>query len=294
MPNSNQTVIFELAHKYLITARALRDSIGDCRILDCRFDLGDPAAGRKAYAGMHIPGAVYVDLDRDLSAPVTADSGRHPLPAADRAARRFGELGVDGGSDVVVYDQNSGAYAARAWWMLRWLGHGSVRLLDGGLDAWLREGFPVRSGTASNAPGRLVARPRDEWILTTGELAGDPAGIAARNLFDARDAARFRGESEPIDSVAGHIPGARNLPLTKSLDEDQTWKSRGDLERLWARHLDIGETSNWAVMCGSGVTACHLALSGLEAGLPEPRVYVGSWSEWIRDPGRPVALGAAG
>ncbi len=280
-----------MAHKYVIRAEALRDRAGECRVLDCRFDLGDPGAGRRAYAEAHIPGAVYVDLDKDLSAPVTADSGRHPLPTADQAARRFAELGVDAGGDVVVYDQNSGAYAARAWWMLRWLGHASVRLLDGGFDDWRRRGYPVTDGVESAAPGRLAARARNDWILTTGELAVDPAGIASHNLFDARAAARFRGESEPIDTVAGHIPGARNLPLTECLNADLTWKSPGELERLWAERLDIGETSNWAVMCGSGVTACHLALSGLEAGLPEPRLYAGSWSEWIRDPGRPIGRG---
>lgn len=280
-----------MAHKHLITADALRDCAGDCRILDCRFNLGNPQAGQRAYRTAHIAGALYVDLEKDLSGPVTADSGRHPLPAPEVAAVRFAALGVEPGRDVVVYDQNSGAYAARAWWMLRWLGHESVRLLDGGLDQWLRKGYPVRAGVETAPPGSMAARPDDDRVLTTSELAGDLPGIARRCLFDARDAERFRGEFEPIDPVAGHIPGTRSLPLGESLNEDQTWKSPAELERLWSDRL--GSSDDWAVMCGSGVTACHLALSGLEAGLPEPRLYAGSWSEWIRDPCRPVALGNA-
>ncbi len=294
--NGNRPVSSNMAYRHLISADTLRDLVRGKKVLllDCRFDLGDPDAGCRAYEEAHIPGALYADLEKDLSGPVTSDSGRHPLPSPDTAARRFGELGIDAGLDVVVYDQNSGAYAARAWWMLRWLGHASVRVLDGGLDRWMSCGYPVRGGAESVPPGRLIARPNNERILTTKELAAEFADIASRNLFDARDAERFRGESEPIDTVAGHVPGARSLPLTEFLNDDQTWKSVPELKQLWADRIDLDNAVDWAVMCGSGVTACHLALSGLEAGLPEPRLYVGSWSEWIRDPGRPIARGDAG
>lgn len=282
------------ATSHLIDTESLherRDQPG-WRIIDCRFDLADPAAGERLYLGGHIPGAVFADLDRDLAAPAGPRTGRHPLPDAATFQERLGELGVDNTTQVVVYDADNGALAARAWWLLRWAGHSKVRLLDGGLAAWQRQGHELRGGPEPMVRKRFAAEPRSELVLTTRELAEDPTAVAAMRLVDARAAERFRGELEPIDPIAGHIPGSINLPLTESLNDDGTWKTKRSLEALWREVLGPDKAQAWAVMCGSGVTACHLVLSGLLAGYAEPRVYVGSWSEWIRDPARPIALGA--
>jgi len=261
------------------------------RILDCRFDLADPTAGRRAYLAAHVPGAVFADLDQDLAAPVTPESGRHPLPDADVLATTFGQLGIGNSTDVVVYDGASGAFAARAWWLLRWLGHERVRLLDGGYEHWQSSGLVVAGGDEQVAAKQFVASPCVDKILTTAELASNMDAISDVRLIDARDAARFRGEVEPIDAVAGHIPGARNLPFQASLRDDGRWKAKHDLDALWQTVLGGDKERAWAAMCGSGVTACHLVVSALQAGYKEPRLYVGSWSEWIRDSERPVGRG---
>ena len=281
------------SYKYIVSARTLWSRLGNprLRVLDCRSDLFDPHAGRRAYLQGHIPGALFIDLEEDLSGAISDSSGRHPLPEVASIAGRLGQLGIDSDTDVIVYDANSGALASRAWWTLRWLGHRRVSLLDGGIDAWLREGHSLEGGEESVAARRFDARPDDELILTTDELARAMGSIRVLNLFDARDTERFRGDSEPIDPVAGHIPGARSLPLGRSLNDGLTWRPVRELEALWHGRLGTDRNVRWAVMCGSGVTACHLAISGIEAGFREPRLYAGSWSEWIRDPQRPIALG---
>jgi thiosulfate/3-mercaptopyruvate sulfurtransferase len=277
----------------LITTEELHASIerADVRVIDCRFDLADPLAGRRAYRVAHIPGAMFADLDTDLSAPIVPGSGRHPLPAADELARTLERLGISDTSDVIVYDAGPGALAARAWWLIRFLGHKRVRLLDGGFQQWESEGRPLACNDESVEPGSLSPQPDLGKVLTTAELAERPEAIVGMNLFDARDAARYRGAVEPIDPVAGHIPGSLSLPYTVSLKEDGSWKSKAELETLWREVLGADQNVAWAVMCGSGVTACHLAISAMEAGYPEPRLYVGSWSEWIRDSERPVGVG---
>jgi thiosulfate/3-mercaptopyruvate sulfurtransferase len=259
------------------------------RIIDCRFDLMAPAAGRTAWLEAHIPGALYADLDRELSAPVAPDTGRHPLPAVSDAAATFARLGVDADTRVVAYDDAGGAIASRAWWLLRWLGHRRVTVLDGGLQAWRASGLPLESGLRETAPRDFRATPEPERVLTTQEIAANLATGLASVLVDARDEVRFRGEAEPIDPVAGHIPGAHNLPSGACLRADGTWEDADALRSRLAPLLGDDDSVQWAVMCGSGVTACHLAISGLLAGYSEPRLYVGSWSEWIRDPARPVA-----
>ena len=277
----------------LISVEELSSRIdsSNLRIIDCRFDLADTSAGRRSYLEAHIPGAIYADLDDDLAAPVTQHTGRHPLPAAATFADTCKRLGVSNATEVIVYDHDSGAHAARAWWMLRWLGHTRVRLLDGGFEHWVKLSNPTVHGAETPEPGEFVACPHLGWLLTTAELASHTAGIPTLSLYDARDAARFRGEHEPIDPVAGHIPGSHNLPYPVSLAADGRWKSAAELEALWGAVLGDDKTKPWAVMCGSGVTACHLALSAAEAGYSAPRLYVGSWSEWIRDPARPIGRG---
>lgn len=279
----------------LISIAALQARLGQpgLRLLDCRFDLMNPAAGRQAWLGGHIPGAQYADLDQELAGPVRSDTGRHPLPGVEDFARQLGRWGIGNDSSVVVYDGGSGAIAARAWWMLRWAGHDDVALLDQGFAGWTAQHAPVETGETAVARAAFNARPRMEWVLGTDELQGRLQRGALGNLIDARDAARFRGEVEPIDPVAGHIPGSRNFPLAQSLQSDGRWKSAEELQALWLPVLGEPPGAPWAVMCGSGVTACHLAFSGQLAGFQAPRLYAGSWSEWIRDPSRPVASGAA-
>lgn len=252
-----------------------------------------PDAGRKAYLEGHIPGAVYADLDRDLSGPVTPDSGRHPLPKVRIADAMFSRLGIDGDIDVVCYDAAGGAIAARAWWLLRWLGHNRVTVLDGGLQAWLARDLPLEPGEQEVVQREFRGVDNPGRVLMSEEIVANLDTDDRCVLVDARDAPRFRGELEPIDTRAGHIPGTRNLPFAACLNEDGTWLDAEALRHLLQPLLGDDENVPWSVMCGSGVTACHLAISGLLAGYREPRLYVGSWSEWIRDPSRPVGPGSA-
>jgi thiosulfate/3-mercaptopyruvate sulfurtransferase len=260
----------------------------DLRIIDCRFDLSDPSAGRRDYEAACIPGAVFLDLNEDLASSPGEGTGRHPLPAVARISSTVGRLGIDNSTPVVVYDGGNGAMAARAWWILRWLGHNDVRLLDGGISAWKASRFALSSDVVVPKPVEFVARVRDELVITSREISENANGIESLNLLDARDAGRFAGAYEPIDKVAGHVPGARNLPFPESLNADGSWKDRDELGELWSTYLGGSRQTEWVAMCGSGVTACHLALSAIEAGYKEPRLYVGSWSEWIADPSRPI------
>ena len=282
-------------NRILIVADRLRERLNDPNwvFVDCRSDLADPGAGRRAYATSHIPGAVFLDLEEGLSGPIGPGTGRHPLPEVDAVVARLGELGIDKTRTVAVYDANHGAIAARAWWVLRWLGHDDVRLLDGGFDRWRQLGLPVEAGEVSREARTFQAQVRSELVLTTAQLADDPDGIRSLNLLDARDRGRFRGEYEPIDPVAGHVPGSVSMPFAEFVLPDGTWRPLPERKALLMSVLGGSAETKWAVMCGSGVTACHLAISGLEAGLAEPRLYVGSWSEWIRDPSRPVGAGDA-
>lgn len=274
----------------LISSAELFTQLNDSnvRVVDCRFDLGDPDAGRRDYLAGHIPGAVFVDLDRDLAGPVTPATGRHPLPSAAALADRLGVLGIDNASSVVVYDAGSGALAARAWWLLRWLGHEDVRLLDRGLSGWTSLGHALEAGDVVVEASSYRPKVREDVTITTDEVMNGLASASNFLLADARDARRFRGEIEPIDPVAGHIPGAVNLPFVELLDEEGGFRAPAELGERLTHVLGSDDGSSWAVMCGSGVTACHLAIAAVAAGRTEPLLYVGSWSEWIRDPERPV------
>ncbi len=269
----------------------LADRLGDqqLRIVDCRFDLLAPDAGRKRWLDAHIPGAVYADLDRDLSGPVTSESGRHPLPSVVRARETFSRLGIDADTAVVAYDDAGGAIASRAWWLLRWLGHRHVTVLDGGLPAWRARSLPLESGAREAGRRDFRGSEQPQRVMTSEEIVRWLDAQRDRVLVDARDAARYRGEAEPIDTKAGHIPGTRNLPFSDCLRADGTWLGAAALRERLSGALGAEPGDEWGVMCGSGVTACHLAISGLLAGYREPRVYIGSWSEWIRDPARPIA-----
>jgi thiosulfate/3-mercaptopyruvate sulfurtransferase len=281
--------------KTLIDADSLRGLLGQPQlaVIDCRFDLMNPAGGLEAYVKGHIPGARYADLNRDLSSPVTAHTGRHPLPAPDVFAARLGGLGVGDDTQVVAYDDANSSMAARLWWMLRWLGHEAVAVLDGGFKAWVAAGGAVESGEAATRTprtARFTPRVDPRAVLSTADL--ERALQAGTHLLvDARAAERFAGSVEPIDPVAGHVPGAVNHPFTANLGADGRFLPAAELERRWRERLAGKNAGQLIAMCGSGVTACHHLLSLEAAGIPGGRLYAGSWSEWIRDPRRPVARG---
>ncbi|MEJ2645304.1 MAG: sulfurtransferase [Gammaproteobacteria bacterium] len=283
-----------MSYSTLVTATALARHLDDpdWAVFDCRFQLTDTAAGRRAYDRGHIPGACYADLDRDLSGPVTADSGRHPLPDPAQLARRLGNWGVDERTQVVAYDDAGGAIAARLWWLLHWLGHEKAALLDGGLDQWQRDGHPVTDRVAARAPRTFAGRANPDGTVDTEALSAALAAGKCR-LVDARGTERFRGEHEPIDPVAGHVPGAVNVPYSRNLDAHGCFRSAAELQALYAGALGTAPASEVVTMCGSGVTACHTLLALEIAGWEGARLYAGSWSEWIRDPARPVAGTAA-
>jgi thiosulfate/3-mercaptopyruvate sulfurtransferase len=263
----------------------------DWIVVDCRFTLTEPAAGRAAYERGHIPGARYAHLDEDLSRQPSAHEGRHPLPDPQRFAATLGRWGIDRGATVVAYDEGSGAVAARLWWLLRWLGHSRSAVLDGGLAAWQRAGRPLEQGTpAFEARHYEPRQPPADAVVATHELAERQA--AGDLLVDVRAAARYRGEQEPIDPKAGHVPGARNRPFSANVTPSGQFRPAAELRAELAELLDGRGPARVIAMCGSGVTACHLLLAMEVAGLRGGRLYAGSWSEWIRDPKRPIAAGA--
>jgi thiosulfate/3-mercaptopyruvate sulfurtransferase len=264
-------------------------------VIDCRFDLQQPAWGREAWARGHIPGAQYVDLDRDLSGARAPGSGRHPLPRPQVLAATFGRCGIDSSVQVIAYDQAAGMYAARLWWLLRWLGHSSVAVLDGGLAAWERAGLPLSAAHSPRAPRTFTARLEAGMAASGDQVAAalEQGALASGRmlLVDARGADRFAGENETLDAVAGHVPGARNHPFVSNQRADGRFLEAEELRRRWQATLAGGSAEAVVAMCGSGVTACHNLLALEIAGLPGARLYGGSWSEWITDPRHPVARG---
>jgi thiosulfate/3-mercaptopyruvate sulfurtransferase len=282
----------------LISAAVLRDLVGtpEIAIIDCRFDLMNPDGGRRAYLEGHIPGARYADLNRDLSAPISATSGRHPLPSPDEFLAGLSQLGVGRATQVIAYDDSAGAFAARLWWMLRWVGHAAAAVLDGGIKAWVSEGGALQSGEEKPLQGaaggpHLSAQADAAAVIETAEIErrlSDPAFL----LIDARAGERFAGTVEPIDAVAGHITGAVNQPFSANLGADGRFLPAPVLRQAWEKRLAGHSPTQVAAMCGSGVTACHNLLSLEVAGLRGAKLYAGSWSEWIRDPRRPIARGA--
>lgn len=278
----------------LIDVTALHARLKDpnLRIVDARFVLTDPSAGRAAYAEGHLPGAVYLHLDEDLSGPLRADGvlGRHPLPDAETFADRLGSLGIGDEHDVVVYDDAGGAIAARAWWLLRWLGRPNVRVLDGGLQAWRAAAGELTTVVPTFPPARSTARPNGAMVMDA-EALRDRLEDPETWIVDARAAERYRGETEPLDRKAGHVPGAMNFPYAGNLGPDGRFLSP---EALRERFDVLAEAGQVVCYCGSGVTAAHDALAIEEAGLGLPTLYAGSWSDWSSREGFPVATGDEG
>lgn len=270
----------------------LRDPSRHTVLIDCSFDLADPAAGREAYHQGHLPGAFYLHLDNELSGEKTGTNGRHPLPDPDALTARLRAIGLNDDTQVVVYDAQGGMYAARAWWLLRWIGHGAVAVLDGGKQAWIAAGLPLESGTTPDpeAPGHLT---RHKALVDTVDADALLANISepTRLVVDARAPDRFRGENETLDPVGGHIPGAVNRCFKDNLGADGRFKPAAELRAEFGQVLGATSPERAVMQCGSGVTACHNLLALEVAGLPGAALYPGSWSEWSADPRRPVATG---
>lgn len=282
-------------HTTLISASELQPLLqtdADVRVIDCSADLMDPTAGRRLYQGLHIAGSVHADLDTDLSDKShPASSGRHPLPSREAFAATLQRLGVNTGSQVVVLDRAGIMFSGRLWWMLKWCGHEAVAVLDGGLAAWQAAGGAVDSGPAPAVPtGDFRLRPAAATALTTDDVQA-LLGRAERTLVDARAAARFRGETEPLDPVAGHIPGALNRPFSDNLLPDGRFKPaevlRAEFEQLLAGRDPAGVVHQ----CGSGVSAVPNLLAMELAGLGRAALYPGSWSAWCNTPGTARAQG---
>jgi thiosulfate/3-mercaptopyruvate sulfurtransferase len=278
-----------VAFTTLIDTGTLADRLADPTlvVLDCRFNLADETEGQREYAAGHIPGAGYVSLDRDLSGQKNGRNGRHPQPEPASLVETFSRLGIDGSVQVVAYDQDTGIYASRLWWLLRWLGHDAVAVLDGGFAKWLAEDRPVRSGLESPAPRKFTGAAHAGWVVDAGEVERVVA-TGGSLLVDARAPERYRGESETLDRAAGHIPGAANHFFKWNLGDDGTFRTPAAIrERV---RVSVGDVPPERIICycGSGVTACHNLLALAHAGLDGSRLYVGSWSEWSSDPARPI------
>ncbi len=278
----------------LISGADLAARLGDpgLAIVDVRHDLAQPESwGEQQYRAGHVPGARFASVDRDLSGARSGRNGRHPLPTPEAASATLGRLGIDGSRQVVAYDQGNGMFAARLWWMLRWLGHDAVAVLDGGYAGWIAAGHPV--SLAPPATGAVmfgVSR-----VLPTVAAAGVAASLPRHTLLlvDARAPERYRGEVEPVDPVAGHIPGALNHPYVRNVGPDGRFRPPDELRAEFETMLRGRSAEDIVHYCGSGMSACHNVLAMAVAGYPLPRLYPGSWSEWVADRGHPVATGAA-
>ena len=279
-----------MALRTLIGTGDLAAHLGDSQwiAVDCRFQLADAAWGEREYLASHIPGAVYAHLNNDLSGPLTGVNGRHPLPDPQVFVQTLIRLGVSRGMQVVVYDQDNGMFASRLWWMLRWLGHYDVAVLDGGFRKWIAERRPVASGKDVRPAGSLTGTPNPSMTFDTADVAS-ALGRRETLLLDARAPERYRGDVEPIDRVPGHIPGAVNYPFLQNVDDNGVFLPADDLRRRLSAALGSTPADHVVCYCGSGVTACQNLLAMEVAGLHGAKLYPGSWSEWASDPARPIA-----
>ena len=275
----------------LIGAEELAQAIDHCLVVDCRYDLAKPKAGVQGYSDGHIPSAVFVDMDAQLSAPKTGGNGRHPMLPADAVRSLLASIGLSDDTQLVIYDVG-GTASGRLWWMAKWIGHDRVAVLDGGLKAWQRAGFPLSTEAApTRAAGRLSQRAALATLVDVTQVS-TASSQGTQLVIDARAADRFRGENETIDPVAGHIPGSRNRPWSVNVREDGRYKPAAVLRAEFEALLAGRSPAEVINSCGSGVSACNNLLAMAHAGLPGAALYGGSWSEWCSDPARPVATGA--
>jgi thiosulfate/3-mercaptopyruvate sulfurtransferase len=279
-----------MAYRTIISTDALAARLADpwTAIVDCRFKLDDTAWGEGAWVAGHIPGAVYAHLDRDLSGPKSGTNGRHPLPDPAALARTFGRFGITDGRQVVAYDQDTGMFASRLWWLLRWLGHDAVAVLDGGFAKWVAEGRATSVDANPPQPVEFRGSPRPGLTVAADDVAAATARADWR-VLDARAPERYRGEVEPMDPVAGHIPGATSYFFQRNLDESGTFRTPEDLRARLGTVLGDVTPEHIICYCGSGVQASHNLLALEHAGIKGAKLYSGSWSEWVSDPSRPVA-----
>jgi thiosulfate/3-mercaptopyruvate sulfurtransferase len=285
-------VSYAMPFTTLISTAALALHLDDAAfaIVDCRYKLDDATWGEREHAGAHIPGAMYADLGRDLAGPRNGTNGRHPLPDPDVLARTFSRLGIASGVQVVAYDQENGMYASRLWWLLRWLGHDAVAVLDGGFAKWKGEGRATRSGAEPREARAFAGSPRADMSVGVSQVASR-VGTSEWQLVDARAPERYRGDTEPIDKTPGHIPGATNHFFQWNLDEQGLFRTPEQLRARLKESLGDVSADRLVSYCGSGVTACHNLLALEHAGLKGAKLYAGSWSEWSSDPTRPVEKG---
>jgi len=282
-----------MAYRTLIDTATLAKNLDDSgwRIFDVRHDLMNPELGRQQYAEGHISGASFVNLDTELSGEKTGRNGRHPLPDANDFQATLGEWGITPGQQIVVYDASNGTYAGRLWWMLRWMGHYSVAVLDGGITRWEKEGRPLTAEVPHYSATAYRGAPRTMHVDAAFVKAN--LGKSEVTVIDARAAGRFAGIGETIDPVGGHIPGALNRPFSENLSKDGTFKPAEKLAKEFAQLLGNRSPKQIVHQCGSGVSACHNILAMEIVGLAGSRLYPGSWSEWCSDPKRPIATGSA-
>ena len=273
-------------HTTLVSTQQLADNLAAWRVFDCRHDLAKPDWGFEEFQKAHLPGALFAHLDRDLSGPKTGNNGRHPLPEPRAFASWLGKQGLQPADQVVCYDGGPGAMAARLWWMLRWVGHETVAVLDGGYAKWQREGRPTTADVAEFSPVTYPGRAKTSMVA---QLSLVEKKLRKAALLDARAPARYRGEQEPIDPVAGRIPGAKNRFNNDNLAPEGTFKKPALLRAEFESILADRNAAEIIHYCGSGVAACHNALAMEIAGLTGSRTYIGSWSEWSADPARPIA-----
>lgn len=280
-----------MAYQSLISSEALIEHLDEPNwaIVDCRFSLADTSQGRREYLQGHIPGAVYAHLDEDLSGKIVpGQTGRHPLPTPSKLAETLARWGIGNSTQVVAYDSSNSAFASRLWWMLRWLGHNDAAILDGGWPLWQREGWPTSTTVPEPHPASFLPRPRPELIVDTNrvnQIRTDPAYC----LVDSRAPERYRGEIEPIDPIAGHIPGASSYFYGTNVNQDGTFLPPDELKIRFQEKFGDTPAERIVFYCGSGVTAAHNTFALTLAGLGEALLYPGSWSEWITDPSRPVS-----
>ena len=280
-------------HTTLISTELLAEHLTDPSwlIADCRYNLNDELWGLGQYENAHIPGAVFVHVAHDLAAPRSGTNGRHPLPTVEDMAATFGRLGIAADTQVIAYDQEAGAFASRLWWMLRYLGHDAVAVLDGGFAKWTREGRAVRGGVEPRRPAGFTSRLRKDMRVTVDDTVAhlaDPSVL----LVDARSPDRYAGKPDPLDVISGHIPGARNRYYRHNVSDAGTMRSARELRSDFEQILGGNLPTQVVMYCGSGITACHNLLAMEHAGLHGARLFAGSWSEWESDPNRPVERGS--
>ncbi len=281
-----------MTYQTIISVEDLNKNINnqDWFVFDCRFMLKDPHSGLQKFSLGHIPGAQFADMDNDLAAPMTPTSGRHPLPNPDELIKKLQSWGLNNSSQVICYDDMSGAFAARMWWLLKWLGHENVAVLDGGIDLWTGSGLELETDVKKRTTGTFSGHANNNmWV----DVEFVKQEIAQNNitLLDARSEERYTAKDTKTDPVAGHVPGAISIPFSGNLSKQGVFLSKGELQTRFAAMVNNAEKKEVVNMCGSGVTACHNLLAMSVADLPMTRLFVGSWSEWIKDKSRPVAIG---